>query len=112
MNKKTKWGIVFLILILMFMGIYLYNYFPQLIPGLATDDLEINRDINILVMGIDEVQDKEKANVENDAIIMAQYKNKSKTLNVNSISPELEIEGKKLKKYSTANLRKEIEKQV
>ena len=109
MNKKSKWGILILIFILMFIGAYLYNYFPQLIPGLATDNLKIKRDINILILGLDDVKSVEKDSIESDSIIMAQYKNDDKTIKLNSISPEIEVDGKKLKKYSPATLRKKIE---
>ena len=109
MNKKSKWGILILIFILMFIGVYLYNYFPQLIPGLATDNLKIKRDINILILGLDDVKSVEKDSIESDSIIMAQYKNDDKTIKLNSISPEIEVDGKKLKKYSPATLRKKIE---
>lgn len=109
MNKKTKWGILFLIFILMFMGVYLYNYFPQLIPGLANENLEIERDINILILGLDDVESVEKDNIESDAIIMAQYKNKNNVIELNSISPEIKVDDKKLKKYSPKTLRNKIE---
>ena len=92
----------------MFIGAYLYNYFPQLIPGLATDNLKIKRDINILILGLDDVKSVEKDSIESDSIIMAQYKNDDKTIKLNSISPEIEVDGKKLKKYSPATLRKKI----
>ena len=93
----------------MLLGTYLYNYFPQLIPGLATDNLEIKRNINVLILGLDDRKSVEKDSIESDAIIMAQYKNENKIIKLNSISPEIEVDGKKLKKYSTTTLRKKIE---
>lgn len=108
MNKKTKWIILIAIFILLFSGIYLYNFFPQLIPGLAVDNFEIKRDINILVLGLDDRESVAKDSIENDAIIMSQYKNESNIIELNSISPEIEIDGKKLKKYEPATVRKKV----
>jgi len=106
MNKKTKWVILIAIFILLFSGIYLYNFFPQLIPGLAIDDFEIKRDINILILGLDDRKSVQKDSIETDAIIIAQYKNEDNIIELNSISPEIEVDDNKLKKYETAELRK------
>lgn len=110
MNKKYKWIILTLIFLLLFSGVYLYNFFPQLIPGLATDNLEINRDINVLILGVDDRKSVKKDSIEIDAIIMTQYKSDDNIIKLNSISPEIEVDGNKLKKYSINNLRNKIEK--
>ena len=49
-----------------------------------------------------DVGQKEEGEVE-------EYKNENKIIKLNSISPEIEVDGKKLKKYSTTTLRKKIE---
>ena len=110
MKKNTKkWLGISLALILFLVGFYLYHYYPQFIPGLAGVNTEINRDINVVFFGLDDMDSVREGEIEADSIILASYKHENDSIKMKSISPEIEIDEKKLKEYSTEEAMENIE---
>lgn len=68
-NKKVLIAVVIAVLLLA-LGFYLYYFYPQIIPGLASTSLK--EDVKVLVIGIDDVESVDEGEVSADTVILAQ----------------------------------------
>lgn len=73
-------GIAIIILVI---GFYLYYFYPQLIPGMASTDLK--GDLNFLAIGLDDLESVEKGEINVDALVLFKLKTDSKQLEVVNI---------------------------
>ncbi|MGM0410970.1 MAG: LCP family protein [Bacillota bacterium] len=111
MEKNTKkWILIVLALLLFFIAFYIYNYYPQLLPGLADVNNEVERDINILLLGLDDTDSVKKEEIETDSIILLNYIAESESIRVNAYSPETKVNDNKLKELSRTEIEENIEK--
>lgn len=101
MEKNTKkWIGILAAIVLLLLGFYLYYFYPQFISGMAGKNPTINRDVNILLFGLDDMNSVKEGEIQADSIAVINYSSEEKILKITALSPEMNLNGKKLKNYS------------
>ncbi len=107
MDKKTKmWVGMIIAVILLLGGFYLYFFYPETIPGLASIDSELKEDVNILLIGMDDMKNVEKGKVQADSIMLIELKPNVNNIVFNSLYSNTIYNEKMLKNYSHVQLQK------
>ncbi len=109
-NKFIKWLIIIGIIILL-TGIYLLIgfFYPEAVPGTIFSNSNFERDINILILGLDDKESVKKGEIEANSIYVARLNGKENEITVVAVSPDEKIEDKYLKNFSLEDIQKVIE---
>lgn len=82
-SKKTIYIAIGIALLLLALGFYLYHFYPQIIPGMARISLE--KDLHVLVIGLDDIESEENSGVFVDALVMAELNAENKEVKFTNI---------------------------
>ncbi len=69
-SKKKLLIAVIIAILLLIIGFYLYYFYPQIVPGLASTSLK--EDVHVLVIGIDDLESVNKGEISADTVILAE----------------------------------------
>jgi len=82
-NNKKIYIAIILALILLAVGFYLYYFYPQIIPGMASTSLK--QDLAVLVVGLDDTESVLKGEIAADSIVLAQLYTNTNELKLTNI---------------------------
>ncbi len=82
-NNKKIYIAIGVALILLAIGFYLYYFYPQIIPGMASTSLKQN--LTVLVVGLDDTESVSKGEVAADSIVLAQLYTNNNELKLSNI---------------------------
>ena len=110
-SKFIKWFIILGIIILVLTGIYLIMgfFYPEAVPGTIFSNSNFKRDVNILILGLDDKESVKKGEIEANSIYVARLNGKENEITVAAVSPDEKIEDKYLKNFSLEDIQKTIE---
>ncbi len=108
-NSRKKWILIILALLLFFITFYLYNYYPQILPGMANINNKVERDISILLLGLDDTNSVKKEKIETDSIVLLNYIAENESIKVKAYSPERKVNENKLKELTRSEIEEKIE---
>lgn len=99
-KSSMKWIIIVIILIIAFLGFYLYNNFNHFY-GIGKENYQsrFEQEINLLIMGFDNKDDVQVDKVNVDSIIIAKLKPDIKKLTITVVPTVIEYKEKKLQNY-------------
>ena len=100
------WIGIIIAVILLLGGFYLYFYYPETIPGLASVDSELKENVNVLVIGMDDMENVDKGKIQADSIMLIELEPNNEIINFNSLSSNKIYDEKMIKNYSYDNLQK------
>lgn len=83
-NKKILIGIL-IALILLIVGFYLYYFYPQAIPGMAGLSPALKEDINVLAIGLDDLESVTLGEIEVDSMVLFKFQAEKKNLELINI---------------------------
>lgn len=109
-KKENNYKIIIAIIIallLLSIGFYLYYFYPQIIPGMASTSL--GKYVNVVIIGIDDLESVKKGSVHADSIVFAQLSTRENKLKLTNIVMETDIFEKDLEKQEVEGIMKEIE---
>jgi len=111
-SKFIKWFIILGIIILLLTGIYVLIgfFYPEAMPGTIFSNSDFKRDVNILILGLDDKESVKKGEIEANSIYVARLNGKENEITVAAVSPDEKIEDKYLKNFSLEDIQKTIEK--
>jgi len=104
-NKKIYIAIV-VALLLLAIGFYLYYFYPQIIPGMASTSLK--QDLTVLVVGLDDTESVSKGEISADSIVLAQLSTNSNELKLTNIVIDEKTFGENIDKKKLEGLLEEI----
>lgn len=93
-NRKINYKIligVIVALLLLGLGFYLYYYYPQIIPGMASLSPELNEDVNMLIIGLDDTDSVAWGKINPDSIVLIKLQPKEDKVKVINLELEEEI---------------------
>ncbi|MFW6389652.1 MAG: LCP family protein [Halanaerobiales bacterium] len=82
-NNLKKYIAIIAALIILGVGFYLYYFYPQIIPGLASDSFD--KKVNVLMMGMDDQESVGEGEINIDSLVLCQLnpdKNELKFVNI------------------------------
>ena len=105
-----KWVGIGIFLLLLGVGFYLYYFYPQPHEGFALISPDLKKELNVLVVGIDDEESVKKGKVEADSIMVVKLKAEDKKLEFKSIPSHYKINDSYLKDMKVEQIAKEIKK--
>lgn len=81
------WIVVILAMILLLTGFYFYYFYPEVIPGMASRSLLTKGPINILVVGLDDIESVEKGRISADSLVLCKIDESAGKINLTNIIP-------------------------
>ncbi len=105
-NNKKIYIAIAVALILLAIGLYLYHFYPQIIPGMASTSLK--RDLTVLVVGLDDTESVAKGEVAADSIVLAHLNTNTNELKLTNIVIKEKTFGETIDKSELEGLLAEI----
>ncbi len=111
-DKKNilKWFIIFGIIFLLLIGIYflLEFFYPSVVPGILFSDANFDKEINILIVGLDDKESVQKGEINADSIYIARIDGKENKLTISTVPSNYESEDKYFYELTPLQIQKVI----
>jgi polyisoprenyl-teichoic acid--peptidoglycan teichoic acid transferase len=107
-NKKMMWTGIIIAIVLLIGGFYLYYYYPKSMPGMASISPKLEKDLNILVVGLDDVESVEKGEIEADSLVLVKLRASEKELSFSLIPSDTKINEVAIKSLPVEELLEKI----